>query len=226
VCKLNRNKTLHISILRFRCCSFCRTDSVGGADDISYFIKRVSFKLHETYPNPNRNIDKPPFEVSETGWGEFEIQIRITFVAEANEKPISFYHHLKLHPWNAPPPSEEQTPAASSVPLADAVHAWQYDEIVFTDPPRPFLDTLLANPPTPLSKFKKRAVPPHIAHPASVVATTRGTPEFSVVMEREERERLDSARKDVVTETDKWRAKLIEKEKELEMLKKELEKQT
>ena len=26
----------------------------GGADDMTYMMKRVSFKLHETYPNPNR----------------------------------------------------------------------------------------------------------------------------------------------------------------------------
>lgn len=28
---------------------------VGGADDLSYFIKRVTFKLHDTYPTPNRS---------------------------------------------------------------------------------------------------------------------------------------------------------------------------
>ena len=28
---------------------------VGGKDDISYFIKRVSFKLHETYASPTRS---------------------------------------------------------------------------------------------------------------------------------------------------------------------------
>jgi YEATS domain-containing protein 4 len=67
------------------------SDEVGGADDLSYFIKRVTFKLHETYPNPSRSvfsdftpnllpkpltflslpppdIDKPPFEVTETGY--------------------------------------------------------------------------------------------------------------------------------------------------------------
>jgi YEATS domain-containing protein 4 len=43
-------------------------------------------------------IEKPPFEVSETGWGEFEIQIKIFFVAEAAEKVISVSHLLKLHP--------------------------------------------------------------------------------------------------------------------------------
>ncbi|KAH8918850.1 yeats-domain-containing protein [Atractiella rhizophila] len=102
---------------------------VGGYDDISHFIKRVTFKLHDTYTQPNRHVDKPPFEVTETGWGEFDIQIRIQFTQESGEKPISFMHHLKLHAWNwdaltikplpltpppsakaldAPPPAEEQ----------------------------------------------------------------------------------------------------------------------
>ena len=31
------------------------SDIVGGADDLSYFIKRVTFKLHDTYANPNRS---------------------------------------------------------------------------------------------------------------------------------------------------------------------------
>jgi hypothetical protein len=26
----------------------------GGADDLSWLIKRVTFRLHETYPSPNR----------------------------------------------------------------------------------------------------------------------------------------------------------------------------
>jgi YEATS domain-containing protein 4 len=29
--------------------------TIGGADDISYFVKKVSFKLHETYPTPLRS---------------------------------------------------------------------------------------------------------------------------------------------------------------------------
>lgn len=31
------------------------SDIVGGADDLGYFIKRVAFKLHDTYPNPTRS---------------------------------------------------------------------------------------------------------------------------------------------------------------------------
>lgn len=47
----------------------------------------------------NIAVDKPPFEVTETGWGEFDIQIKIFFVTEAAEKPVAVNHHLKLHPW-------------------------------------------------------------------------------------------------------------------------------
>lgn len=37
------------------------------------FAQQVVFKLHDSFPNPVRVIDKPPFELTETGWGEFEI---------------------------------------------------------------------------------------------------------------------------------------------------------
>lgn len=85
---------------------------VGGKDDISHFIKRVQFKLHDTYPQATRNVDKPPFSVTETGWGEFEIQIKVFFVPEANEKPITLFHHLKLHPWLGTVAAVGQIPAA------------------------------------------------------------------------------------------------------------------
>ncbi|WVR00256.1 hypothetical protein IAU59_007399 [Kwoniella sp. CBS 9459] len=74
----------------------------GGQDDLSYLIKKVTFKLHETYPNPNRVCDKPPFRVTETGWGEFVVQIRIQFIPESLEKPITLNHPIKLHHWGAP----------------------------------------------------------------------------------------------------------------------------
>lgn len=42
-------------------------------------------------------------------------------------------------------------------------------------------------------------------------------------MEKEEAERLEKARKAIIAEQDQWRTKLIEKEKELERLQKQLE---
>ncbi|CAL1700252.1 unnamed protein product [Somion occarium] len=199
------------------------SDIVGGADDLSYFIKRVTFKLHETYPNPTRNIEKPPFEVSETGWGEFEVQIRITFVPESGEKAITTYHHLKLHPWTLLTGGESaEAPSLETAAKLGPVHSWQYDEIVFNDPFQSFLNILTAHPPTPLPKHKRKPVPFHTANPASLEASKGGTPEFTQEMEKEEAERLENARKTVIAEQDKWRAMLIEKEKELQQLQRQL----
>nr|VWO96102.1 N/A [Ganoderma boninense] len=198
------------------------SDTVGGADDLGYFIKKVSFKLHDTYPNPNRNVDKPPFEVSETGWGEFEVTIRVYFVQESGEKAITFYHHLKLHPWTAKS-GEPEIPTLENALKSGPVHSWQYDEIVFSDPFQSFLNILTAHPPTMLPKVKRRPVPFHTAHPGSLEASKGGTPEFQQEMEKEEAERIEKALKQIVEDTHKWRNKLIEQENESNKLKKELE---
>ncbi|KAI0938154.1 hypothetical protein AcV7_003427 [Taiwanofungus camphoratus] len=199
------------------------SDIVGGANDLSCFIKRVTFKLHDTYANPTRNVDKHPFEISETGWGEFEIQIRVTFVPESGEKAILFYHHLKLHPWTVVGSGEPEIPPLEAAIKMGPVHSWQYDEIVFNDPFQSFLNILTSHPPTPLPKNRRRPVPFHTANPGSLEASKGGVPEFTQQMEREEAERLEAAKKTVVAETDKWREKLIEKEKELERLQRQLE---
>ncbi|KAI0307054.1 yeats family protein [Multifurca ochricompacta] len=198
------------------------SDIVGGADDLGYFIRRVTFKLHETYPNPSRNVDKPPFEVTETGWGEFEIQIRITFIPEAGEKPVLLYHHLKLHPWTASGADADAPPPTDVAAQLGPVHSWQYDEIVFTDPFQQFLNTLTSHPPTQLPKTRRRPVPFHTANPSSLDASKGGVPEFTAAMEKEEIQRLEEARKSVVAEQEKLHASLIEKEKELEKLRRDL----
>ena len=154
-------------------------------------------------------------------WGEFEIQIRITFVPESGEKAIAFYHHLKLHPWTVT--GEPEIPPLDVAMKMGPVHAWQYDEIVFHDPYQNFLTLLTAHPPTPLPKAKKRPVPYHLANPGSFEAAKGGTPEFNQEMEKEELVRLEDARKAVVAEQSKWHAMLIEKEKEKERLQKEVD---
>lgn len=142
-------------------------------------------------------------------WGEFEIQIRIQFVAESGEKPIVVYHHLKLHPY----PVEGGGDASAPKPTGpEGVHSWQYDEIVFVDPFQAFLNILLAHPPTPLPKAKRRltqGVPESDSYP----------PEFSVALEKEEIERLEEAKRKVTEETERLRAILAEKEEALKQLK-------
>ena len=65
-------------------------------EDMSSYVKKVQFKLHDSYANCNRVVSKPPYEVSETGWGEFEIQIKIHFHDSSGEKPVTIYHVLKV----------------------------------------------------------------------------------------------------------------------------------
>jgi YEATS domain-containing protein 4 len=157
-----------------------------------------------------------------TSWGEFEIQIRITFVPESGEKAITFYHHLKLHPWTASG-TDPEIPALEAAIKLGPVHSWQYDEIVFNDPFQNFLNTLTAHPPTPLPKAKRRPVPFHTANPGSLESSKGGVPEFNQAMEKEESERLDNARKAILAEQERLKTVILEREKESERLRRLLE---
>ena len=103
------------------------------SEDMSVFVKKVHFKLHESYTNPVRVVTRPPYEVSETGWGEFEIIIKIFFHDPA-EKPVTIYHLLKLF---------QSDPAV--IAGKKNVVAETYDELVFTDPTNTMYH-LLSNP--------------------------------------------------------------------------------
>ncbi|XP_051172263.1 YEATS domain-containing protein 4 [Leptopilina boulardi] len=91
-------------------------------EDMSTYVKKVHFKLHESYNNPNRIVTKPPYELTETGWGEFEIVIKIYF-HDANERPVTIYHILKLF---------QSTP---EIQLGKkSLVSEFYEEIIFQDP--------------------------------------------------------------------------------------------
>ncbi|XP_014252878.1 YEATS domain-containing protein 4 [Cimex lectularius] len=91
-------------------------------EDISSYVKKVHFKLHESYANQNRVVLKPPYEITETGWGEFEIVIKIYF-HDSNERPVTLYHVLKLFQ------SENDALLGKNTLVAES-----YEEIVFLDP--------------------------------------------------------------------------------------------
>ncbi|KAJ3348651.1 NuA4 histone H4 acetyltransferase complex and the SWR1 complex subunit [Entophlyctis luteolus] len=69
----------------------------ANGEDLSPFVRKVSFKLHESFVPATRVIESPPFEVHESGWGEFEILIKISFV-DSQEKPMALFHQLQLYP--------------------------------------------------------------------------------------------------------------------------------
>jgi len=40
-------------------------------------LKKVTFKLHSSFTNPDRDVVHPPFELTESGWGEFDIGVEV-----------------------------------------------------------------------------------------------------------------------------------------------------
>ena len=42
-------------------------------------------------------VTSPPFEVTETGWGEFEAGIRLVF-RDPTEQPLDLFHQIRLYP--------------------------------------------------------------------------------------------------------------------------------
>ena len=104
---------------------------IRGRDDLSAYIKKVVFTLHPSFKEPQRAIERPPFEVCEVGWGEFEIGVQLHF-HDTREKKLEFSHLLRLYPQ----PGESQS---TKKPVINEC----YDEIVFTDPYPEFYERLM-----------------------------------------------------------------------------------
>lgn len=152
-------------------------------EDISYYVSKVEYKLHESFAEPIRTIDRWPFEITEAGWGEFEIQIKIYFV-DPNEKVLSLSHFLRLYPLEDPfmirhPPNKHGT-----------VITEQYDEIVFYDPTL-IMHSVLTD--ATLAATSTAQFAPNSAHD---------------VAEREEIARLDEAKKRILTEIERLKSRL------------------
>lgn len=197
-------------------------------EDISYWLKKVQFKLHETYTNSLRTVEAPPFEVTETGWGEFEVSIKLYFVPEANEKAQTMWHALKLHPYgpDADAQRERREPVLSQ----------NYEEIIFNEPVEAFYDVLTAGAPPPpprtgksfaSSKGSKQStmVKGRAANAgersAEIPYAETGENPYCQKTEGKELDRLNEAIKTVEAMVKEERARLEERERVLEGLRKE-----
>ncbi|EHK47996.1 uncharacterized protein TrAtP1_000706 [Trichoderma atroviride] len=108
--------------------------------DITYWLRRVQFKLHESIPNYVRMVEGEPgkpFVVNETGWGEFDITVKLYYVNDSGEKPQTLYHYLRLHPYGR---TEEEKLAM--VATNGEVRAWSYEEQLFNEPYEAFYQIL------------------------------------------------------------------------------------
>ena len=98
---------------------------VRGIDgeSLDYLISKVEFHIHSSFERPIQTITASPYIISELGWGEFTVKIRV-FLRESSEdeEPVVLFHYLKLFPDNGQ--------AVKNRSVVSEV----YDELVFINP--------------------------------------------------------------------------------------------
>ncbi|KAF5301605.1 hypothetical protein FQR65_LT08910 [Abscondita terminalis] len=77
---------------------------VRGCDgaNIHYYVEKVVFYLHETFPKPKRVIKEPPYSVKESGYAGFTLPVEIHLRNKDEPKKISLTYDLHLQPSGAP----------------------------------------------------------------------------------------------------------------------------
>nr|PVC51986.1 hypothetical protein MACL_00001094 [Theileria orientalis] len=98
-------------------------------ENMSHYIKRVQFELDPSFLNPKRVVTSMPYEVTEVGWGEFFIGVKITFVDDSLE-PVQLQHLLRLNPTDG---TNIITTAVNET----------FDEIIFNEPKEWFYERLM-----------------------------------------------------------------------------------
>lgn len=183
-------------------------------NDISYWLRKVQFKLHDTYANSVRMIEKAPFEVEETGWGEFEIAIKFYFAPESMEKPQQIWHALKLHPYIGDIEMQKRE--------RKMVSSVCYEEVVFSEPVEGFYDILTGGAQQQKGKGAKGAKAGALkaGMTAEIPERNTTTNKFSREEESKELDRLGEAIKTVEKLIAEEKAKLIQEETSLQELEK------
>ena len=101
-------------------------------EDLSHVISKVVFNLHPSFKEAQRTLEKPPYEVTETGWGEFEIGITVHFSDDSGEKSVDLSAPLKLYEESADGKQEKKE-------QKKPVIKEKYEEMVFHEPDESFL---------------------------------------------------------------------------------------
>ncbi|KAF2104494.1 hypothetical protein NA57DRAFT_70698 [Rhizodiscina lignyota] len=113
--------------------------NVEGGPDLSTWLDRVTFKIHDDFkPNNNRMIENPPFEFIEFGFGGFFIDVRLHFKTVVGERPVWRHqvHFLQLEPYG----NEEQR--AAQVANGNHVISETLEVIEFNEPYAELWDAL------------------------------------------------------------------------------------
>lgn len=97
----------------------------------------MQFKLHHTYADASRTIEAPPFQITETGYGEFDIELRLYFDSSSGEKAQYRVHRLRLEPFG----TEENVKRQN---VENMVTADQLEIVEFNEPSQDFFAKMTA----------------------------------------------------------------------------------
>ena len=86
-----------------------------------HYVSRVEFILDESFTDHLISISTPPFEIHNSGWGQFTIGLRIHF-HDPNVQPIELGKDLVLY--------DDLMPASAKRPVIRE----EYNELVFVEP--------------------------------------------------------------------------------------------
>ncbi|GBE58726.1 gas41 [Babesia ovata] len=112
-------------------------------ENMTHYVKKVQFDLDPSFLNPRRVLTTMPYEVTEVGWGEFYIGVKIFFVDESLE-PVQLQHLLVLNP-------SDNSGSGSTSATNET-----FDEIIFNEPSTWFYKHLMCS--------STDIVPPHKYH--------------------------------------------------------------
>lgn len=71
--------------------------------DISHFVDKVVFHLHESFTKPKRVLKDPPYQVAEAGYGSFFLPIEVYFKNKEEPRKLRFDYDLFLPVYGSPP---------------------------------------------------------------------------------------------------------------------------
>ncbi|KAF2868118.1 yeats family-domain-containing protein [Massariosphaeria phaeospora] len=97
-----------------------------GDPALTTWLNKVQFKIFNTYENPLRTCESPPFEVSETGWGGFNIDVRLHFQPLSGEKAQYRQHFLQLEKYGSDEQQAKQE--ATGCVRAEFLEVVQFNE--------------------------------------------------------------------------------------------------
>ncbi|KAI0987322.1 hypothetical protein GJ496_005622 [Pomphorhynchus laevis] len=75
---------------------FFRSTVSKDCEILDYFVESITFRLHNSYSNPVRTLTCSPYEIHETGWGEFDIEITIKFKDLLPDRELTLNYYLRL----------------------------------------------------------------------------------------------------------------------------------